>query len=207
MTSIPCFICYLPLKYRYLEFSTFTFAHCTRSPAYTILDQIQTQSHSSEGALSSLESSLEDRDKQINQLREQRDRAEKDSKEEKELHERELAEYKMKIHTYESEVSPVVWPRPLSPTLLVAVGRDFVFVIYSNRGFFLSKQHSMEYSNCYVGGFMHKQYVYVSASGIFIKNILLFSAKIVFSSLRKLTPLYVTVSWSRWCCCRLRSCR
>ena len=174
---------------------------------YAILDQIQTQSHSSEGALSSLESSLEDRDKQINQLREQRDRAEKDSKEEKELHERELAEYKMKIHTYESEVSPVVWPRPLSPTLLVAVGRDFVFVIYSNRGFFLSKQHSMEYSNCYVGGFMHKQYVYVSASGIFIKNILLFSAKIVFSSLRKLTPLDVTVSWSRWCCCRLRSCR
>ena len=108
MTSIPCFIFYLPLKYRYLEFSTFTFAHCTRAPVYAILDQIQTQSHSSEGALSSLESSLEDRDKQINQLREQRDRAEKDSKEEKELHERELAEYKMKIHTYESEVGPVV---------------------------------------------------------------------------------------------------
>ena len=116
MTSIPCFIFYLPLKYRYLEFSTFT--QCTRAPVYAILDQIQTQSHSSEGALSSLESSLEDRDKQINQLREQRDRAEKDSKEEKELHERELAEYKMKIHTYESEVSPVVWPRPLSPHFL-----------------------------------------------------------------------------------------
>ena len=30
--------------------------------------------------------------------------AEKDTKEEKELHERELAEYKMKIHTYDSEV-------------------------------------------------------------------------------------------------------
>ena len=54
-----------------------TFPQCTRAPVYTILDQIQTQSHSSEGALSSLESSLEDRDKQINQLREQRDRAEK----------------------------------------------------------------------------------------------------------------------------------
>ena len=40
----------------------------------------------------------------MNQLREQRDRAEKENKEEKELHERELAEYKMKIHTYESEV-------------------------------------------------------------------------------------------------------
>ena len=54
--------------------------------------------------MSSLEEALNDRDKQINQLREQRDRAEKDTKEEKELHERELAEYKMKIHTYDSEV-------------------------------------------------------------------------------------------------------
>ena len=54
--------------------------------------------------MSSLEEALTDRDKQINQLRDQRDRAEKDTKEEKELHERELAEYKMKIHTYESEV-------------------------------------------------------------------------------------------------------
>ena len=67
--------------------------------------QVQNQSHSSEGALSSLEEALNDRDKQMNQLREQRDRAEKENKEEKELHERELAEYKMKIHTYESEVS------------------------------------------------------------------------------------------------------
>ena len=41
---------------------------------------------------------------QINQLREQRDRAEKEVKEEKELHERELTEYKMKIHSLESEV-------------------------------------------------------------------------------------------------------
>ena len=47
---------------------------------------------------------LADRDKQNNQLREQRDRAEKELKDEKELHERELAEYKMKIHSYESEV-------------------------------------------------------------------------------------------------------
>ena len=70
--------------------------------------QIQNQSHSSEGALSSLEEALTDRDKQINQLREQRDRAEKDTKEEKELHERELAEYKMKIHTYDSEVSSII---------------------------------------------------------------------------------------------------
>ena len=66
--------------------------------------QVQNASHSSEGALSSLEETLADRDKQISQVKEQRDRAEKDVKEEKELHERELAEYKMKIHTYESEV-------------------------------------------------------------------------------------------------------
>merc|ERR1719234_1422889 len=68
------------------------------------LSQVQSQSNSSEGALSSLEEALADRDKQNNQLREQRDRAEKELKEEKELHERELAEYKMKIHSYESEV-------------------------------------------------------------------------------------------------------
>ncbi len=42
--------------------------------------------------------------KQINQLREQRDRAEKEVKEEKDLHERELTDYKMKIHSLESEV-------------------------------------------------------------------------------------------------------
>lgn len=54
--------------------------------------------------MSSLEEALADRDKQINQLRDQRDRAEKDIKEEKELHERELTDYKMKIHSLESEV-------------------------------------------------------------------------------------------------------
>jgi hypothetical protein len=37
-------------------------------------------------------------------LREQRDRAEKEVKEEKDLHERELTDYKMKIHSLESEV-------------------------------------------------------------------------------------------------------
>ena len=41
---------------------------------------------------------------QINQLKEQRDRAERDNKEEKELHEREVSDYKMKVHTLESEV-------------------------------------------------------------------------------------------------------
>ena len=37
-------------------------------------------------------------------MREQRDRAEKEVKEEKDLHEREITDYKMKIHALESEV-------------------------------------------------------------------------------------------------------
>ena len=68
------------------------------------LNAVQAQTYTSEGTLSSLEEALADRDKQINQLRDQRDRAEKDIKEEKELHERELTDYKMKIHSLESEV-------------------------------------------------------------------------------------------------------
>jgi hypothetical protein len=40
---------------------------------------------------------------QINLLREQRDRGDKDIKDEKELHEREITDYKMKLHTLESE--------------------------------------------------------------------------------------------------------
>jgi len=59
---------------------------------------------SSEGALSSLEEAIGDKEKQMAQLREQRDRAEQEKQEERELHEREIAEYKMKIHTLESEV-------------------------------------------------------------------------------------------------------
>lgn len=59
---------------------------------------------SSEGAVSSLEEAIGDKEKQISQLREQRDRAEQEKHEERELHERELAEYKMKLHTLESEV-------------------------------------------------------------------------------------------------------
>ena len=68
------------------------------------LSTVQAQTFTSEGALTSLEEALGDRDKQINQLREQRDRAEKDLKEEKDLHDREITDYKMKIHTLESEV-------------------------------------------------------------------------------------------------------
>ena len=94
-----------------LQFDRFWWVKIVGIPTWIViiiilpfLLQVQNQSHSSEGALSSLEEALNDRDKQMNQLREQRDRAEKENKEEKELHERELAEYKMKIHTYESEV-------------------------------------------------------------------------------------------------------
>ena len=68
------------------------------------LNAVQAQTYTSEGTLTSLEEALNDRDKQINQLRDQRDRAEKDNKEEKELHEREITDYKMKLHSLESEV-------------------------------------------------------------------------------------------------------
>ena len=51
--------------------------------ARTKLSAVQAQTFSSEGTVTSLEEALADRDKQINQLREQRDRAEKDVKEEK----------------------------------------------------------------------------------------------------------------------------
>ncbi|QQP36767.1 Uncharacterized protein FKW44_021963, partial [Caligus rogercresseyi] len=68
------------------------------------LSAIQAQTFTSEGTLTSLEEALSDRDKQINQLRDQRDRAEKDIKEEKELHEREITDFKMKMHSLESEV-------------------------------------------------------------------------------------------------------
>ena len=53
--------------------------------ARTKLSAVQAQTFSSEGTVTSLEEALADRDKQINQLREQRDRAEKDVKEEKVL--------------------------------------------------------------------------------------------------------------------------
>ena len=72
--------------------------------ARTKLSAVQAQTFSSEGTVTSLEEALADRDKQINQLREQRDRAEKENKEEKELHEREITDYKMKLHSVESEV-------------------------------------------------------------------------------------------------------
>ena len=68
------------------------------------LNAVQAQTYTSEGTLTSLEEALNDRDKQINQLRDQRDRAEKENKEEKELHEREITDYKMKLHSLESEV-------------------------------------------------------------------------------------------------------
>ena len=68
------------------------------------LTAMQAHHCSSEGALSSLEEAIGDKEKQMNQLREQRDRAEQEKQEERELHEREIAEYKMKIHTLESEV-------------------------------------------------------------------------------------------------------
>lgn len=68
------------------------------------LSAIQAHHSTSEGALSSLEEAIGDKDKQIVQLREQRDRAEQERNEERDLHERQLAEYRMKMHALESDM-------------------------------------------------------------------------------------------------------
>lgn len=72
--------------------------------ARTRLSAIQAHQTTSEGTLSSLEEAIADKDKQIQQLREQRDRAEQELKEECELHEREVAGYKMKAHAFDAEM-------------------------------------------------------------------------------------------------------
>lgn len=68
------------------------------------ISQIEAHHSTSEGTLSSLEEAIADKDKQITQLREQRDRADKDRDQERDLHERELAEMKMKLHAVEAEI-------------------------------------------------------------------------------------------------------
>lgn len=72
--------------------------------ARTRLSAIQAHQTTSEGTLSSLEEAIADKDKQIQQLREQRDRAEQELKEECDLHEREVAGYKMKSHALDAEM-------------------------------------------------------------------------------------------------------
>lgn len=61
--------------------------------------------HFTDGGLTSLEEAISDKDKQIAQLREQRDRAERERNEERDLHERQLAEQRMKLHTHETEMN------------------------------------------------------------------------------------------------------
>lgn len=68
------------------------------------LTAMQAHHSTSEGALTSLEDAISDKDKQIAQLKEQRDRAEHDLHEERDLHERQIAEYKMKLHSLENEM-------------------------------------------------------------------------------------------------------
>jgi trichohyalin, putative len=68
------------------------------------LSAMQAHHSTSEGALTNLEEAINDKDKQIEQIKEQRDRAEQERNEERELHEREVAEYKMKIHASENEI-------------------------------------------------------------------------------------------------------
>ena len=68
------------------------------------LNAIQAHHSSSEGALTSLEDAINDKDKQIIQMREQRDRAEQERNEERDIHERQIAEYKMKLHSLENDM-------------------------------------------------------------------------------------------------------
>lgn len=68
------------------------------------LTAMQAHHSTSEGALSSLEDAISDKDKQIAQIKEQRDRAEQERNEERDLHEREITEYKVKIHSLENEI-------------------------------------------------------------------------------------------------------
>lgn len=68
------------------------------------LSAMQAHHYNSEGAVSSLEEAIGDKDKQMQQLRDQRDRAERDKEEERELHEREITEYKLKLRALEQDV-------------------------------------------------------------------------------------------------------
>lgn len=68
------------------------------------MSAMQAHHSTSEGAVSSLEEAINDKDKQICQLREQRDRAEQERNEDREFHDRELAEYKMKLHAMDSDM-------------------------------------------------------------------------------------------------------
>lgn len=68
------------------------------------LNAIQAHHSTSEGALNSLEDTINDKDKQISNLREQRDRAEQERNEERNIHERQIAEFKMKYHSAENDL-------------------------------------------------------------------------------------------------------
>ena len=68
------------------------------------LNAIQAHHSTSEGALTSLEDAISDKDKQISNLREQRDRAEQERNEERDIHERQIAEFKMKFHSVENDL-------------------------------------------------------------------------------------------------------
>lgn len=68
------------------------------------LNAIQEHQSTSEGQVLSLEDAIADKDKQIIQLKEQRDRAESELREERDVHEKELTEYRMKLNSLESEI-------------------------------------------------------------------------------------------------------
>lgn len=68
------------------------------------LTKIQAHHSTSEGTLTSMEDAINDKEKQIALMRDQRDRAEHERNEDRIIHERQLAEYKMKLHSLESEM-------------------------------------------------------------------------------------------------------
>lgn len=68
------------------------------------LNAIQEHHSTSEGTVLSLEDAIADKDKQIIQLKEQRDRAEAELREERDIHEKEFTEYRMKLNQMEAEI-------------------------------------------------------------------------------------------------------
>lgn len=68
------------------------------------LATVQADQSSHDSALSTLETALADKEKQIQKLKDQRDRLEKDKQEETDLHQHELREYKLKIDSLEKEI-------------------------------------------------------------------------------------------------------
>ena len=93
------------------------------------LTAIQASHSTSEGALTSLEDALNDKEKLIAQLKEQRDRAEHELHEERDMHERQIAEYKMKLHSLDSEMEKLQ-VRLYTQSLILSIIFEFFISSY-----------------------------------------------------------------------------